>query len=136
MNRSLDGVLDELNTKNMTDAGPLDLITDAASDDELGDAGLKGKQCMFADNIRVSMLIKSLALQCVDPACELLHQVSSQLFLTCRGQVLEHDLQLTASRWHCRRLAEHGQPQPQARWQQRLLKQSCSTGASLPLWCP
>ena len=44
LNRSLDGVHDELNTKNMTDAGPLDLITDAASDDELGVAGLQGEQ--------------------------------------------------------------------------------------------
>jgi len=79
-----------------------------------------------------SMLINSLNLQCIDPACELLHQASSQLFLSCRGQVLEHGLQLTASLWHCRRLAEHGQPQPQARWQQRLRKHSCSNGASLP----
>ncbi len=53
LNRSLDGVLDELNTKNMTDAGPLDLITDAASDNELGEAGPQGMQCMCADNIRV-----------------------------------------------------------------------------------
>ena len=53
LNRSLDGVHDELNTKNMTDAGPLDLITDAASDDELGVAGLQGEQCMFAGYSRV-----------------------------------------------------------------------------------
>lgn len=33
-NRSLDGVLDQLNSKNITDAGPLDLIQDSASDDD------------------------------------------------------------------------------------------------------
>jgi len=33
-NRSLAGVLDELNSKNMTDGGPLDLIDDAGSDDD------------------------------------------------------------------------------------------------------
>ena len=33
-NRSLDGVLDQLNSRNLTDAGPLDLIQDAPSDDE------------------------------------------------------------------------------------------------------
>lgn len=36
-NRSLDGVLDQLNSKHMTDAGPVQLIKhdDADSDDEL-----------------------------------------------------------------------------------------------------
>eukprot|EP00878_Enallax_costatus_P040453 GHUV01046703.1.p1 GENE.GHUV01046703.1~~GHUV01046703.1.p1 ORF type:complete len:108 (-),score=9.77 GHUV01046703.1:172-495(-) len=36
-NRSLDGVLDQLNSRHMTDAGPLQLINhnDADSDDEL-----------------------------------------------------------------------------------------------------
>ncbi|WIA36397.1 hypothetical protein OEZ86_007709 [Tetradesmus obliquus] len=40
-NRSLDGVLDQLNSKHMTDAGPLQLIQheDADSDDELLPAG-------------------------------------------------------------------------------------------------
>jgi periodic tryptophan protein 2 len=40
-NRSLDGVLDQLNSKHMTDAGPLQLIAheDADSDDELLPAG-------------------------------------------------------------------------------------------------
>lgn len=33
-NRSLDGVLDQLNSSNITDGGPLDLIADAASDEE------------------------------------------------------------------------------------------------------
>ena len=33
-NRSLDGALDQLNSRNLTDAGPLDLIQDAPSDDE------------------------------------------------------------------------------------------------------
>lgn len=33
-NKSLDGVLDQLNSKNVTDAGPLDLIQDSASDDD------------------------------------------------------------------------------------------------------
>lgn len=33
-NRSLDGVLDKLNSSNITDAGPADLIADAASDDD------------------------------------------------------------------------------------------------------
>ena len=33
-NRSLDGVLDQLNSRNVTDAGPLDLIQDEPSDDE------------------------------------------------------------------------------------------------------
>ena len=41
-NRSLDGALDQLNTKNMTDAGPLHLINDAASDDEVGGLGSEG----------------------------------------------------------------------------------------------
>ena len=31
-NRSLDGVLDLLNSKNMTEAGPVDLIDDEADD--------------------------------------------------------------------------------------------------------
>lgn len=33
-NRSLDGVLDQLNSKDMTDAGPAQLLTDAASDED------------------------------------------------------------------------------------------------------
>ena len=33
-NRSLDGVLDLLNSKNMTEAGPLDLIDDPADDQD------------------------------------------------------------------------------------------------------
>ncbi|KAK9830156.1 hypothetical protein WJX72_010038 [[Myrmecia] bisecta] len=33
-NRSLDGVLDQLNSRNQTDAGPIDLINDENSDDE------------------------------------------------------------------------------------------------------
>ena len=33
-NRSLDGVLDQLNSRNVTDAGPLQLIDDAPSDDD------------------------------------------------------------------------------------------------------
>eukprot|EP00884_Botryococcus_braunii_P018730 jgi/Botrbrau1/5540/Bobra.0023s0024.1 len=33
-NRSLDGILDQLNSGRMTDAGPLDLIDDAPSDDD------------------------------------------------------------------------------------------------------
>lgn len=33
-NRSLDGILDQLNSKRVTDAGPLDLIQDSASDDD------------------------------------------------------------------------------------------------------
>ena len=33
-NRSLDGVLDQLNSKDMTDAGPAQLLTDGASDDD------------------------------------------------------------------------------------------------------
>ena len=33
-NRSLDGVLDQLNSRNMTDAGPLDQIDDEPSDDD------------------------------------------------------------------------------------------------------
>ena len=52
-NRSLDGVLDELNSKKVTDAGSLDLINDAASDDDLGDAGRQGEHCLFAHSIRV-----------------------------------------------------------------------------------
>lgn len=42
-NRSLDGVLDQLNSRNITDAGPADLINDDASDDDgelLGPGGL------------------------------------------------------------------------------------------------
>lgn len=35
-NRSLDGVLDQLNSRNMTDAGPLDQINDDDSDDDDG----------------------------------------------------------------------------------------------------
>ncbi|KAL4194141.1 hypothetical protein AMTRI_Chr05g67220 [Amborella trichopoda] len=43
-NRSLDGVLDFLNSKRMTDAGPLDLIDDVDSDVEDGiDQQIKGK---------------------------------------------------------------------------------------------
>ena len=34
-NRSLDGVLDSLNSRHITDAGPVGLIDDQASDDEL-----------------------------------------------------------------------------------------------------
>ena len=33
-NRSLDGVLDQLNSKDMTDAGPAQLLADAASDED------------------------------------------------------------------------------------------------------
>jgi periodic tryptophan protein 2 len=33
-NKSLDGVLDQLNSKHLTDAGPLDQINDDASDDD------------------------------------------------------------------------------------------------------
>lgn len=33
-NRSLDGVLDQLNSKEMTDAGPAQLLDDAASDED------------------------------------------------------------------------------------------------------
>ena len=33
-NRSLDGILDSLNTRNITDAGPVGLIDDAGSDDD------------------------------------------------------------------------------------------------------
>ena len=33
-NRSLDGVLDQLNSKEMTDAGPAALLDDAASDED------------------------------------------------------------------------------------------------------
>lgn len=33
-NRSLDGVMDQLNSKRLTDAGPLDLIQDVDSDTE------------------------------------------------------------------------------------------------------
>lgn len=42
-NRSLDGVLDQLNSRNITDAGPADLINDDASDDDgelLGPGGM------------------------------------------------------------------------------------------------
>lgn len=43
-NLSLDGVLDFLNSKNMTDAGPLDLIDDDNSDTEEGiDKQTRGK---------------------------------------------------------------------------------------------
>lgn len=43
-NLSLDGVLDFLNSKNMTDAGPLDLIDDDSSDIEEGiDKQTRGK---------------------------------------------------------------------------------------------
>lgn len=42
-NRSLDGVLDFLNSKNMTDAGPIDLINDDDSDvDDTQERGLLG----------------------------------------------------------------------------------------------
>lgn len=43
-NRSLDGVLDQLNSSNITDAGPADLIADAASDDDTELLG-PGGQC-------------------------------------------------------------------------------------------
>lgn len=33
-NRSLDGILDSLNTRNITDAGPVGLIDDAPSDED------------------------------------------------------------------------------------------------------
>ena len=33
-NRSLDGVLDTLNSKDVTDAGPVSLLDDAASDED------------------------------------------------------------------------------------------------------
>lgn len=33
-NRSLDGVLDQLNSKHITDAGPLDLIDDSSDEDD------------------------------------------------------------------------------------------------------
>ena len=35
-NKSLDGVLDQLNSKNVTEAGPADLLDDAASDEDEG----------------------------------------------------------------------------------------------------
>ena len=33
-NKSLDGVLDQLNSKRVTDAGPLDLLDDSSDDDQ------------------------------------------------------------------------------------------------------
>ena len=33
-NRSLDGVLDQLNSKHVTEAGPLDLIDDSSDEDD------------------------------------------------------------------------------------------------------
>ena len=41
-NKSLDGVLDQLNSKRVTDAGPLDLLRHSDSDDEDGLAGRDG----------------------------------------------------------------------------------------------
>lgn len=35
-NKSLDGVLDQLNSRNVTEAGPADLLDDAASDEDEG----------------------------------------------------------------------------------------------------
>lgn len=34
VNKSLDGVLDQLNSKRVTDAGPLDLIDDSSDEDD------------------------------------------------------------------------------------------------------
>lgn len=48
-NRSLDGVLDQLNSRTMTDAGPADLIADAPSDDDtelLGPGGTRMGACI------------------------------------------------------------------------------------------
>ena len=42
VNQSLGGVLDELDTSNVTDAGSLDLIKDTGSDNELGEPGAQG----------------------------------------------------------------------------------------------
>lgn len=63
-NKSLDGVLDQLNSKNITDAGPLDLIADAPSDDEdvlqpikgmqqywPSEQGVRGQSCRAAANM-------------------------------------------------------------------------------------
>ena len=48
-NRSLDGVLDQLNSKEMTDAGPAQLLDDAASDeDKLLPPTTAGGCCQFS----------------------------------------------------------------------------------------
>lgn len=48
-NRSLDGVLDQLNSRNITDAGPADLLADAPSDDDelLGPGGANIQSLSF-----------------------------------------------------------------------------------------
>ena len=45
-NRSLDGVLNFLNSRNLTDAGPLELLEDDDEDDE--------KRCAHAQNCSVA----------------------------------------------------------------------------------
>ena len=44
-NKSLDGVLDQLNSKRVTDAGPLDLIQDSNSDDDEPLLNQDGQHC-------------------------------------------------------------------------------------------
>ena len=54
-NRSLDGVLDQLNSKEMTDAGPAQLLDDAASDeDELLPPTTAGVAPSFSDSDSVA----------------------------------------------------------------------------------
>ena len=63
-NRSLDGVLDQLNSKEMTDAGPAQLLDDAASDeDELLPPTTAGAAPSFPDprSVRSSAPIAHLS---------------------------------------------------------------------------
>lgn len=59
-NRSLDGVLDQLNSKHMTDAGPAALLDDAESDeDELLPPTTSGAVC---DTATITVLLFSWTL--------------------------------------------------------------------------
>ncbi len=57
-NRSLDGVLDQLNSSNITDAGPADLLVDAPSDDNelLGPGGADIQLLTFIRSFCLSSL--------------------------------------------------------------------------------